>query len=123
MRYTETGRRISTQVPARIAYLTNGKSKIRKIGRCTITLKHARGPIIKRLSIKANLVLQALYYLGKGSIEPWMIMRCAALLNEQDMKGLMSAVPQLPRWLADVVLQIRQDERKVGKNSNAGGFP
>ena len=54
----------SAQVPARLTYLTNGPSKSKKIGLRTITLKHAKVPLINNISFEANLALQALSYMA-----------------------------------------------------------
>jgi len=99
---------LSTQVPAKSVYLTNGSTRTKKVSGRTITLKHAKVPIMDRLSSKANYTLQALSYLGKDSIDDQTILHCAKRLDDQDMKGLSMAVSHIPGWMADTVLRIQQ---------------
>lgn len=99
---------LSTQVPARPVYLTNGKSRVKKIGGRTITLKHARVPLLDYLPDKINMVLQALSYLGKNNIDDDIITRCARRLDDRDLKALGNAASQIPGWLADAIQKIRQ---------------
>ncbi len=99
---------LSTQVPARPAYMTNGPSRTKKVARRTITLKHARVPILDRISRKANFTLQALSYLGKNNIDDQAILQCARRLDDHDLKGLAAAASQVPGWMADVILRIQK---------------
>ena len=99
---------LSTQVPARPVYLTNGPSRTRKVGGRTIVLRHARVPIIDLISGKANFVLQALSYLGKDNIDDQTILQCANRLDDRDMKDLATTASRIPGWLADIVLRIQR---------------
>ncbi len=99
---------LSTQVPAKPVYLTNGATRTRKVSGRTITLKHARVPIMDRLSNTANYTLQALSYLGKDGIDDQTIQQCAKRLDDADMKGLGNATPQVPWWMANVIMKIQQ---------------
>jgi hypothetical protein len=99
---------LSTQVPAKPVYLTNGLSRTKKIAGRTIVLKHARVPIMDRISGKANFTLQALSYLGKGSIDDQTIVQCANRLDNHDIKSLATAISQVPGWMADIILRIQQ---------------
>jgi hypothetical protein len=99
---------LSTQVPAKPVYLTNGPSRTRKIGNRTIVLKHARVPIVRGLSNKANFMLQALSYLGKNNMDDQMIRQCASRLDDQDLNDLAGAAVHVPGWLANTILRIQQ---------------
>ncbi len=99
---------LSTQVPAKPVYLTNGLSRTRKVAGRTIVLKHAKVPIMDRLSSKANFALQALSYLGKDNLDDQTILQCAKRLDDQDLKGLRNAVSQVPSWMADAIFKIQQ---------------
>jgi hypothetical protein len=99
---------LSTQVPAKPVYMTNGQSRVQTVGNQTITFKHARVPLMDDLSDNANLVLQALSYLGKDSIDERTILQCANRLDDRDMKGLNTAIPHIPGWVADVIRRMQQ---------------
>lgn len=59
---------LSTQVPSKIIYLTDGPNTEVPIGRRSIYFKHARPKAIAGLEGKFALVVQALRHLGKGSV-------------------------------------------------------
>ena len=59
---------LSTQVPSKIIYLTDGPNKEVPIRRRSIYFKHARPKVIAGLEGKFALVVQALRYLGKEAV-------------------------------------------------------
>jgi len=59
---------LSTQVPAKIIYLTDGPNNEVLIGRRSIHFKHARPKTMAGLEGKFALVVQALCHLGKDGV-------------------------------------------------------
>jgi hypothetical protein len=59
---------LSTQVPSKITYLTDGPNNEVLIGRRSIHFKHARPKAMAGLEGKFALVVQALRYLGKEGV-------------------------------------------------------
>lgn len=98
---------LSTQVPAKPVYMTNGISRIKNVAGRTITFKHARVPLMRRLPDSVNYLLQALSYLGKDSIDNDVIQRCAARLDSRDVNSFKIAVAQVPGWMADILQKIQ----------------
>ncbi|MDO8837398.1 MAG: DUF6088 family protein [Parvibaculum sp.] len=96
----------STQVPARATYATSGPTRVRTVAGRTLTLKHARAPVIDKASDRANSLLQALAHIGKDRIDADTIRRLARRLDDRDMKMLTGARPLMPGWLGDIVLKI-----------------
>ena len=99
---------LSTQVPAKPIYLTDGPSRIKKVAGRIIAFKHARVPLFKNLSTKANYVLQALSYLGKDAIDDAIIICCAGKLDNQDIRFLINISAKIPGWIADIVKKIKR---------------
>ncbi|MBB5684013.1 hypothetical protein FHS49_000004 [Sphingobium boeckii] len=97
---------ISTQVPAKTSYATTGRSRVKKAGGRSLTLRHSRAPVIDNAPESVNAVLQALAHLGKGNIDSDKIMRFAARLDDRDMKILTHARPEMSGWMSDIVLKI-----------------
>lgn len=60
---------LSTQVPAKIVYLSDGPSKDISLGRRSIQFKHARPQSLAGGDGKSALVIQALRYLGKEGVD------------------------------------------------------
>jgi hypothetical protein len=97
---------LSTQVPAKATYATTGASRVMKIAGRTITLKRTRAPILGGVSPKANALLQLFAHVGKARIDDDLIRRCAARLDDGDLKDLKKAQAHMPGWMSDAVLKI-----------------
>ena len=79
---------LSTQVPAKITYYTNGRTKTIKLGQHTIKLLN-RGPKTMEVQGKTSpLVFQALSYFGKEGVTKGMISRLRSLLTAKDKAEL-----------------------------------
>lgn len=98
---------LSTQVPARLVYMTNGVSQTKTVGGRTITFKHARVPILSHQSDSVNYVLQALSYLGKDGINEETVQRCASYLDRQDIDALGQVFPEVSAWMGNTIRRIR----------------
>lgn len=99
---------LSTQVPARSAYATDGVTRTKQVAGRTLVLKHARAPLLDNASDHANTVLQAIAHLGKDGMDSGTIHQFANRLGDADMKALISARPRMTGWMGDVVLRIAQ---------------
>lgn len=97
---------LSTQVPAKPVYITNSASRTRTIGKQTIILKHAKVAIMRNVSDKVNLLLQALSYLGKSNIDDIVVNRCALVLSDKDLTSISATMGLIPGWMADVIHKI-----------------
>jgi hypothetical protein len=107
---------LSTQVPAKIAYMTNGPSRTKKIAGRTIMFKHARMPLLAHQSDKVNLTLQALSFVGKDSMDDQIIQQCARVLDDRDVLALAAAAPSTPSWMANTILKIQKAKRGQVRN-------
>lgn len=79
---------LSTQVPAKIVYLTDGPSQTIQIGKRTIRFQHARPQALSGTDGTAALVVQALRYLGKGGVGKSEIRRLRSILSAADRRKL-----------------------------------
>lgn len=107
---------LSTQVPAKVAYMTNGPSRTKKIAGRTIIFKHARVPLLTHQSAKVNLALQALSFVGKDSMDDQIIQQCARALDDRDILALTASVASTPSWMADTILRIQKAKRGQVRN-------
>jgi hypothetical protein len=106
---------LSTQVPAKPVFLTKNKSLKKTIDGRQITLKKSRIPILDNVPCVINLLLQALYYIGKNNIDDKIISQCADSLSDSAMMSLKKSMKSLPSWLCDIIHKI--DDLKYGKVS------
>jgi len=97
---------LTTQVPAKITYYTNGRTKTIKLGQHSIKLLN-RGPKTMEVQGKTSpLVLQALRHFGKEGVTPVMISRLQSLLTEKDKAELKANLRHAPAWMEPGLRQI-----------------
>jgi hypothetical protein len=109
---------LSTQVPGRVTFMTDGTSRVRKVAGRTISFKHARTPILSSAPPMVNYTLQALAYLGKDNMDDDVVHRCAQKLDDRDLKALIAAKSVVAGWMADTITKI--DRARTWMNSPAG---
>src|SRR6202047_1299780 len=80
---------LSTQVPSKIIYLTDGPNNEVQIGRRSIHFKHARPKAMAGLEGKFALVVQALRHLGKESVGTREIETLRSKLSPQEKRRLL----------------------------------
>lgn len=97
---------LSTQVPAKIVYYTNGSTKTLKLGPYTIKLLN-RGP--KTMDVRGTIssfIFQALRNLGKGRVSPQVIEKLARKLTPKDKKELLRNIPRAAVWMKPIIEEI-----------------
>lgn len=99
---------LSTQVPAKIIYLTDGPSKEVEIGRRSIHFKHARPKAMAGLEGKLALVVQALRHLGKENVGTREIGTIRAKLSPKEKERLMTDTRFSVDWIYDVAKRIAE---------------
>ena len=99
---------LSTQVPAKIIYLTDGPNKEVVIGRRSIHFKHARPKVIAGLEGKLALVVQALRYIGKDSVGVREIEALRARLSPEEKRRLLKDTRYTVDWIYNVAKQIAE---------------
>lgn len=97
---------VSTQVPARIVYLTNGSPTTYRIGNTEIRFKRAGPRRLAGAGTLAGTVLQALRYLGPEGISPSVIERLRNQLHARESQRLNELVPMTPAWMHPAVRQL-----------------
>lgn len=100
---------LSTQVPAKPTYLTNGPSRVKKIAGRTIAFKHARVPILDKVPLQVNYMIQALSHLGKANVDLDMIKFCANRLNRDAKRALSKCHAKVPGWMSDGIRTIQSE--------------
>ena len=97
---------LTTQVPAQIIYLTDGQSKNIQIGRATLVLKHASSKVMAASGSKVGMILQAIRYLGKSSLDDHFFKKITPQLNHQDKKILKHVMRFAPQWAKPAIDQL-----------------
>ncbi len=99
---------LSTQVPARIVYLTDGPNQAVSIGRRSIYFRHARPKAMAGLAGKFALVVQALRYLGRKGVGRAEIARLRAVLTPAEKRKLLRDTRFGVDWIYAVAKRIAE---------------
>jgi len=97
---------LATQVPAKITYYTDGRTRTLGLGPYTVRLLN-RGP--KTMGVQgrtASLVFQALRYLGREAVTPQIVDRLRSLLSSRDKAELRRNLDRAVAWMRPVIEQI-----------------
>jgi hypothetical protein len=104
---------LSTQVPAKPVYLSDGRTRQVKIGNMTILIRHAAPKELPVGSRTSAMVFQALRHLGQAAVDDKVINKIRRALSPDQRRGLLRDARYTTDWIAAVVRQIAQDESKV----------
>lgn len=101
---------LTTQVPSKIIYLTDGPNQKVPVGRRIIHFKHARPKALAGLEGKPALVVQALRHLGKDAVGPREIETLRAALSPQERKELLSSTRFGADWIYGLAKTITEQK-------------
>jgi hypothetical protein len=99
---------LSTQVPSKIIYLTDGPNKEVPIGRRSIYFKHARPKAMAGLEGKFALVVQALRHLGKDAVGTREIDTLRGALSAAEKRKLVKDTQFGVDWIYAVAKKIAE---------------
>jgi hypothetical protein len=99
---------LSTQVPSKITYLTDGPNNEVLIGRRSIHFKHARPKAMAGLEGKFALVVQALRYLGKEGVSTREIQTLRTALSPAEKRQLVKDARFGVDWIYEVAKKIAE---------------
>ncbi|MEO9511818.1 MAG: DUF6088 family protein [Flavobacteriaceae bacterium] len=94
---------MSTQIPLKLVYYTDGKARTIKVGNRTIQFKRTTP---KNLALKGEvgrLVVQALRDIGRDKITPQEEETIINLLKKEDIKNLKHDIALAPQWIAEIM--------------------
>ena len=97
---------LSTQVPAKLVYATDGATRRVRVGRQVVEFRHTARRFLKGADTPAGAALQALRHLGKGGVTPAVIARLTRTLSADNRKQLRALLPAAPAWAHPAIEQI-----------------
>lgn len=101
---------LSTQVPARIAYLSDGPTREVDIGGQTIHFKNASLTDMKLKDEASSLVVQGLKCLGKERIDDSVVSLLRQRLSAADKKRILKNTRYVSDWIYEVIKRIGLEE-------------
>lgn len=107
---------LSTQVPAKPVYLSDGRTRQVKIGNTTIQIRHAAPKELPVGSRTSAMVFQALRHLGQAAVDDKVIGQIRRALSPDQRRGLLQDARYTTDWIAAAVRQIAQEELEVASH-------
>lgn len=99
---------LTTQVPAKMVYLTDGPSRRVKVGSQVVQLRHTTPGNLAGAGKPSGMVLQALRYLGRDAVDQGVVRRLSRTLSAKDKLSLKRDGAHAPDWVRPVIDRIAQ---------------
>jgi hypothetical protein len=97
---------LSSQVPAKPVYFSDGRSRTVRVGQYTVQIKHAQPKDLPAGTPKTALVIQALRFLGRDAITDQVIKSIQKVLTMDERKQLLDDAKYATDWLCQAVRRI-----------------
>ena len=101
---------LSTQVPMKVVYLTDGLSRTVQIGNRYITLKRTTPRNMATAGKTSGLLIQALRHLGQRNVDDQIITKLDRRLDTKAKAQLMKDIRHAPAWIADIFRKLAGKE-------------
>jgi hypothetical protein len=97
---------LSTQVPAKIVYLTNGTSRRFRVGNQVIAFERVGARQLRAKPGTSSLVVQALHHMGRDRVDEGVIEHLRRRLGPSERKSLLRDARYIPDWVFEVIKRI-----------------
>lgn len=97
---------LSTQMPAKVVYLIDGPDKTIKVGNTTVQFKKTALKDLNVTNRKSALVIQALKFLGKKSVDRNILLQISRKLSAAERKKLLNDARFGTDWIFEAVKSI-----------------
>ena len=97
---------LSTQVPVRAVFLTDGPSRNVQFGNRHLILKHTTPRQMATAGRISGTVIQALRWIGKDRVDDQVVSTLRRQLSARDKRQLLADQHHAPAWVADVLKRI-----------------
>ena len=104
---------LSTQVPMKAVYLTDGRTGEVQIGKRQIILKNTTPRNMATAGRSSGLVIQALRHLGRQNVDQQIIAQLDRRLDDDARKQLMQDIRYAPAWIADIIRRLAAQESTI----------
>ena len=101
---------LSTQVPAKPVYLTDGRSRQVRVGNFVVVVKHVAPKELPVGNRTSATVLQALRHLGKDAVDSTVVSQIRKALSPRNRSQLLQDARYTTDWIAETVRRIAEDQ-------------
>ena len=96
---------LSTQVPMKVVYLTDGAARSIKVGKRTITLKKTSPKNLLAQGEISSLVIQALKTIGQTKVDNETIKKIQNILRNEKTENILNDAKLAPAWINKLLTQ------------------
>lgn len=97
---------LSTQVPMKVVYLTDGAARTIKVGKTTIKFKKASPKLLSAKSETNVLVIQALREIGKDNLDDETLEKVKGVLRNVEASDIRHDMQLAPAWIAEIMKTV-----------------
>jgi Family of unknown function (DUF6088) len=97
---------LSTQVPSKPTYMTDGPTRTKTIGKQVIQFRNASSKTLVGAGQMTGVIFQALRYVGKDRVDDQVVGKLARALDDADRAQLLKQSKYVPAWMHPVIQQI-----------------
>jgi Family of unknown function (DUF6088) len=97
---------LSEQVPAKVVFLTDGPSRLVRVGAMTVQLRRTTPRNMAAAGRASGLVIQALRYLGPEHVTAERIARLRRTLPTGDRRALLKDLTLAPAWMHRTLKEV-----------------
>ncbi len=97
---------LSTQVPAKPIYLSDGRTRQVRVGKYVLQIKHVPPKEFPVGNRKSAMVFQALRFLGQDAASDKVVKTIRAALSQADKKQLLADAKYATDWLCELARKI-----------------
>lgn len=111
---------LSTQVPARVVYLSDGPTRQVVVGKLTIKFQHVSPKDIHAADYLSRTIIQALKHLGKPHVSQKTIDHLRRILPRKERAALVRDTRYGTDWVHEVARKIAEDRKKIAEERKDG---
>lgn len=97
---------LSTQVPLKVVFLTDGAARSIKIGKRTITFKKTSPKNLLAEGEISSLVIQALKSIGQDKVEDDSLKKMLEILRKEKKKNILHDAKLAPAWINRILTSV-----------------
>jgi len=95
---------LSTQLPLKAVYITDGAARVVKIGKRTITFKKTSPKNLLAKGEISGLAIQALKSIGKNNVEEELLAKVKSMLKKENKENIMHDAKLAPAWINKILM-------------------
>jgi hypothetical protein len=100
---------LTTQIPMKVVYLTDGAARKIQIGRQSITFKKVTPKNVAALGELSRLAIQALRTIGEKNVTPEQIEKIHDLLKKEKTTLLQHDMKLAPAWIREIIRPVLKE--------------